>query len=595
MKKLLTGLSLALAAQAAQANPQTVDIMVLYTKDALALPNGRDMDARIASYIEYANNAFAKSGANLRLRLVHKQLLDWANYYDVSSNNLSRFTNDAQVQRLREQYGADVVQLINRTSAGKGYGVCGIAWLGTGAKNSDQFYSNAKNMAYGLTGVDCSLSTFAHEAGHNMGLRHSYEQDLQDGYYQKHSGTHEWSRGYGLQGQFSTIMAYPQVFGARRQAPMFSTPRLVDAECANQACGQHDHADAARALNSMAVQIANFRPTKVPDTGNPGTGTPPNPQPELPWCSKPELNGLVGNGEFRTSEGWRALFGNAELALVNVASNCRDNALQFNTQGFDLLATPISGLRSGVQYRLKAKAMLNAANSRENVRLAILQESSDGRLSYSGEQSVSLSVTGNEFSLLEKSFTYNPGNTAPRNQYVAIWTDSGNSLLADEVELVEVAAKPPVVPPAPTQFGWNFEDGIGGWSGFHASAQVSNFARGGRQALESHSRSQDGSGASVSLLGNVQAGQRYRFSADVTIGRTRSVSAVAYAYLYLEDSSGRGQYLSLGQKSTRGGAWAKLQRDIQLPAGTYRRIDLLVLGSQKGQSLFVDNVTLNKR
>ncbi|MEO4047267.1 zinc-dependent metalloprotease family protein [Pseudomonas sp. CAU 1711] len=589
MKKLLTGLSLALAAQAAQANPQTVDIMVLYTKDALALPNGRDIDARIASYIEYANNAYAKSGANLRLRLVHKQLLDWATYYDVSSSNLSRFTNDAQVQRLREQYGADVVQLLNRTTNGQGYGVCGIAWLGTGAKNSDQFYSNAKDMAYGLTGVDCSLSTFAHEAGHNMGLRHSYEQDLQDGYYQNHSGTHEWSRGYGVQGQFSTIMAYPQVFGARRQSPLFSTPRLVDAECANQACGQHDHADAARALNSMAVQIANFRPTKVPNTG-----TPTNPQPELPWCSKPALKGLVGNGEFRTSEGWRALFGSAELALVNVATGCRDNALQFNTQGFDLLATPVSGLRSGVQYRLRAKAMLKAANSRENVRLAILNEDAEGRLSYSGEQSVSLSVTGNEFSRLEKSFTYKVGSSVPRNQYVAIWTDSGNGLLADEVELVEIAAKPPVVPPAPTQFGWNFENGIGGWSGFHGSARVSSFASGGRQALEAYNRQYEGSGASASLLGNVQAGQRYRFSADVTVGRSSSVSAVAYAYLYLEDSSGRGQYLSLGQKQTRGGTWSKLQQDIQLPAGTYRRIDLLMLGTQKGQSLFVDNVALNK-
>lgn len=592
MKKLLTGLTLALASHTAQANPQTVDIMVLYTKDALALPNGRDIDARIASYIEYANNAYAKSGANLRLRLVHKQLLDWTTYYDVSSSNLSRFTNDAQVQRLREQYGADVVQLLNRTTQGQGYGICGIAWLGTGAKNSDQFYSNAKDMAYGLTGVDCSLSTFAHEAGHNMGLRHSYEQDLQDGYYQSHSGTHEWSRGYGVQGQFSTIMAYPQVFGARRQAPLFSTPRLVDAECANQSCGQHDHADAARALNSMAVQIANFRPTKVPSTGNPGTPT--TPQPELPWCGKPALKGLVGNGEFRTADGWRALFGNAELSLVNVATACRDNALQFDTQGFDLLATPISGLRSGVQYRLKAKAMLKAANSRENVRLAILQEDNEGRLSYSGEQSVSLSVAGNEFSRLEKSFTYKPGNTALRSQYVALWTDSGSSLLADEVELVEVAATPPVVPPAPTQFGWNFENGIGGWSGFHGSARASSFASASRQALEAHSRQYEGSGASASLLGNVKAGQRYRFSADVTVGRSSSVSAVAYAYLYLEDSNGRGQYLSLGQKQTRGGTWSKLQQDIQLPAGTFRRIDLLMLGTQKGQSLFVDNVVLNK-
>ncbi|MFD3300500.1 biofilm-associated metzincin protease Mep72 [Aquipseudomonas alcaligenes] len=589
MNKLLTGLSLALTTLAAQASPQTVDIMVLYTKDALALPNGRDIDARIASYIEYTNNAYAKSGTNLRLRLVHKQLLDWATYYDVSGSNLSGFTNDAQVQRLREQYGADVVQLLNRTTQGQGYGVCGIAWVGTGAKNSDQFYSNAKDMAYGLTGIDCGLSTFAHEIGHNMGLRHSYEQDLQSGYYQSHSGTHEWSRGYGVQGQFSTIMGYPQVFGARRQAPLFSNPRLIDSECAGQACGQHDHADASRALNSMATQIANFRPTQVPVTG-----TPTDPKPELPWCSKPALKGLVGNGEFRTSDGWVALFGNADLSLVNVATDCRDNALQVTTQGFDMLATPVSGLRSGVQYRLKAKAMLKAANSRENVRLALLSEDTEGRLNYSDEQTVSLSLTGNEFSLLEKAFTYKPGNTALRNQYVAIWSDSGSSLLVDEVQLLEVATTPPVAPPPPTKFSWSFESSIGGWAGFHGSNRASTFASRSRKALEVYNRKQEGAGATVSLLGKIKPGQRYRFSTDATVGRSKTVSATAYAYLYLVDSKGRAQQIALSQKKTAGGTWSKLQKDVQIPAGSFRRIDLRIVGSQKGQSLFIDNVSLNK-
>ena len=73
MKKVqwLSALALALTAHSAQANPETVDIMVLYTKDAQSLPNGRDIDARIASYIEYTNTAYAKSGVNIRLRLVH--------------------------------------------------------------------------------------------------------------------------------------------------------------------------------------------------------------------------------------------------------------------------------------------------------------------------------------------------------------------------------------------------------------------------------------------------------------------------------------------------------------------------------------------
>lgn len=590
----LSALALAMVAHSAQANPQIVDIMVLYTKDAQALPNGRDIDARIASYIEYANNAYAKSGANLRLRLVHKQLLDWADYYDVSSSNLNKFTYDSRVQRLREQYGADLVQLVNRTTQGQGYGVCGIAWMGSGSKNSDRFNNGAKEMAYGLTGVDCSLSTFAHEAGHNMGLRHSYEQDQQEGYYSNngHSGTHEWSRGYGVQGQYSTIMAYPQVFGARRQAPVFSNPQLSDSDCSNRPCGEHERADAVRALNAMAAQIAAFRATQVPVTGNPGGTTPP--PAELPWCSKPALKSLVGNGEFNTGEGWRSLFGQGRLSLVNVALNCRDNALQMETQGFDALVTPIGALNRGSQYRLRAKAMLKARDSRENVRLAILQELNDGRLSYSAEQSVSLSLTGNEFSRLERNFTFQPAADA-RSTYVALWSDSGSSLLIDEVELVEAQAATPPVPPFPSQLSWSFENGIDGWSGFHGKIRASSYARSGKRALEAYQRQYEGSGASISLLGQVQPGARYQLSVDLAIGRSSGSSAVAYAYLYVEDSQGRGQHLSLGQRATRAGQWSTLAQEVQLPAGTLRRAELLILGTQRSQSLFIDNVSLRKR
>lgn len=75
-----------------------------------------------------------------------------------------------------------------------------------------------------------------------------------------------------MQGRFATVMAYPHAFGTNKQAPFFANPRLVNAECANQPCGREEHADAVRALNSMATQIADFRPTKVPGTLNPGSG-----------------------------------------------------------------------------------------------------------------------------------------------------------------------------------------------------------------------------------------------------------------------------------------------------------------------------------
>ena len=596
MKKSLLCSTLALAvASAAQAAPKTVDIMVLYTPAATQTGNGRDIDARIASYIEFANTAYEKSGVDLRLRLVHKQRLDWADYPTVTGTNLDRFMRDPQVQRLREQYGADLVSLVNRSqNSGNGYITCGIGYMGSGEKNSGLFHGNAKDIAYNLTGVDCGLNTFAHEAGHNMGLRHSYEQDLESSYYDPryaHSGTYEWSRGYGVQGRFATVMAYPHAFGTNKQAPFFANPRLVNAECANQPCGREEHADAVRALNSMATQIADFRPTKVPGTLNPGSGGDTPTPPDLPWCTKAKLGGLLGDGEFASMEGWRAWSGNAQLSLVNVAKGCRDNALLVDVRGFDLLVRPIAPLRAGSGYRLSGKVMLKAANTRETVRMALLSERADGALAYNPAQSVELSVSGNEFSRLEKTFDYRPA-ADQRNLYVAVWSDSGASLLVDEMNLQEAQAAPPSVPPAPKRIAYDFESGIGGWSGVHASARATRVASAGRLALEAYQRRYAGTGASTSLLGNLEAGRTYAFSADVRVGDGRGSQAMTYAYLYLESQGRPGEYLPLGYKVVENGRWASLHGQVQLPKGPIKRAELMILSGNQQESMFIDNVQL---
>ncbi|KSB96872.1 metalloendopeptidase Mep72 [Pseudomonas aeruginosa] len=596
MKKSLLCSTLALAvASAAQAAPKTVDIMVLYTPAATQTANGRDINARIASYIEFANTAYEKSGVNLRLRLVHKQRLDWADYPTVTGANLDRFMRDPQVQRLREQYGADLVSLVNRSqNSGNGYITCGIGYMGSGDKNSGRFHGNAKDIAYNLTGVDCGLNTFAHEAGHNMGLRHSYEQDLESSYYDPryaHSGTYEWSRGYGMQGRFATVMAYPHAFGTNKQAPFFANPRLVNAECANQPCGREEHADAVRALNSMATQIADFRPTKVPGTLNPGSGGDTPTPPDLPWCTKAKLGGLLGDGEFASMEGWRAWSGNAQLSLVNVAKGCRDNALLVDVRGFDLLVRPIAPLRAGSGYRLSGKVMLKAANTRETVRMALLSERADGALAYNPAQSVELSVSGNEFSRLEKTFDYRPA-ADQRNLYVAVWSDSGASLLVDEMNLQEAQSAPPSVPPAPKRIAYDFESGIGGWSGVHASTRATRVASAGRLALEAYQRRYAGTGASTSLLGNLEAGRTYAFSADVRVGDGRGSQAMTYAYLYLESQGRPGEYLPLGYKVVENGRWASLRGQVQLPKGPIKRAELMILSGNQQESMFIDNVQL---
>ncbi len=177
--------------------------------------------------------------------------------------------------------------------------------------------------------------------------------------------------------------------------------------------------------------------------------------------------------------------------------------------------------------------MLKAANTRETVRMALLSERADGALAYNPAQSVELSVSGNEFSRLEKTFDYRPA-ADQRNLYVAVWSDSGASLLVDEMNLQEAQAAPPSVPPAPKRIAYDFESGIGGWSGVHASARATRVASAGRLALEAYQRRYAGTGASTSLLGNLEAGRTYAFSADVRVGDGRGSQAMTYAYLYLE-------------------------------------------------------------
>ncbi|MGV8268221.1 carbohydrate-binding protein, partial [Pseudomonas aeruginosa] len=124
-----------------------------------------------------------------------------------------------------------------------------------------------------------------------------------------HSGTYQWSRGYGVHGRFETVMADPNAFGTNKQAPLFAHPRLFNAECANRPCGREEQPDAVRALNRRATQIADCRPTKVPGTLNPGSGGDTRTPPDLPWCTRAKLGGLLGDGALASMECWRACSG----------------------------------------------------------------------------------------------------------------------------------------------------------------------------------------------------------------------------------------------------------------------------------------------
>lgn len=256
----------------AATTPTRIDLMVLYTSGMVstAAADG-GIDAVIDNLIAIANQAYIDSGIAIQVHLVYKQRSDYLEDNDnpVALDDLSNASDIAlvNVPALRKQYGADLVTII-RPLDGAVMNSCGVAWLGGGGGvkfDPDYGYSV---VSYGKSTqnggrISCSKYTLVHELGHNMGAAHDRKQMIADGSTlseTRYPGAYNYSYGYGLSGQFGTIMSYvdPRI-------GLFSNPNVKYQGYPVGAGAEQlkDSADNARTLNNTRNFVAGYMPMTV--------------------------------------------------------------------------------------------------------------------------------------------------------------------------------------------------------------------------------------------------------------------------------------------------------------------------------------------
>ena len=277
--------------QANEDGGNDVDVLVLWTPKAEEnVGDEAQMRMLVDHSVAWANDAYERSGAKVRLNLVGAEPVDYVEEGEGcttilgcrSGADLNRLENPSDgfmdgAHGRRDVLGADLVSLF--TGDGD---VGGIASL------PGSFSVVVVRSSDGIGSI------FAHELGHNMGLSHDRHQVLS----QRGEGLLSFSYGYVNNLAFepgaaeddcwATIMSYGNRcwdggFKTVWRVPYFSTPDLHhpdDTEAplgvskSSDEEGPDGPADAVYALNLRTPQVASFRPGRTDDGDTPQTATP---------------------------------------------------------------------------------------------------------------------------------------------------------------------------------------------------------------------------------------------------------------------------------------------------------------------------------
>ena len=271
-----------------------VDVLVAYTPaakvrvaDAMPGDFGEKSAAalmRMAAqhFVDWTNGAYARSGATrVRLRLVGAREVDYVEAAEGIRVDLGRLGSKGdghldEVHELRDNLGADLVSLVTRGDEG------GIA------NYPAMLSADSSNAAFSVAAwghdlpLDGTRYLFAHETGHNMGLRHDrYEvwgNEEGDGEHH-YAYVNKLAFGPDEAECWLTMMAYAvrcmdhgKEF--KGKVPYFSNlsatypPNAEDAapmgvEATSPERGPDGPADAASSLNAAAPIVAAYRDRRL--------------------------------------------------------------------------------------------------------------------------------------------------------------------------------------------------------------------------------------------------------------------------------------------------------------------------------------------
>jgi len=225
--------------EALEAKKITIDVMLLYSKNAASLHIGNP-DALLALAIEDANETFKNSGlGNISLRLVHTQAIDFdeagADHFQILYAMVDGNGPFNEVKKLRNEKRADIVGLVIDNPSG-----CGLSTR-VGADAED---------AYFVVHHSCASITIsiAHEIAHIIGARHDRTVDANETPF-------AYAHGYVNGTKWRTMMSYNEGCGGCPRIPYWSNPRIM---YKGEPTGTASN-DNARVILEQAERVSKFR------------------------------------------------------------------------------------------------------------------------------------------------------------------------------------------------------------------------------------------------------------------------------------------------------------------------------------------------